>query len=94
MADIGEVLPLIGHSGFFVQETEMNWDRIEGNWKQFKGKIKEEWGKLTDDELDVIAGKRDKVAGKIQERYGLSKDEAEKQLAAFEARHRDWDARL
>ena len=69
----------------------MNWDRIEGNWKQFKGKVKEEWGKLTDDELDVIAGKRDRIAGKIQERYGVSKDVAEKQLADFEYRHRDWD---
>ena len=58
----------------------MNWDRIEGNWKQFKGSAKEQWGKLTDDQLDVIAGKRENLAGKIQESYGISKDEAEKQL--------------
>lgn len=58
----------------------MNWDRIEGNWKQLKGSAKERWGKLTDDQLDVIAGKRDNLAGRIQETYGLSKDEAEKQL--------------
>jgi len=61
----------------------MNWDRIEGNWKQFKGNVKVQWGKLTDDQLDVIAGKRDNLAGKIQETYGISKDEAEKQLAAW-----------
>src|SRR5688572_24874782 len=85
----GGIAPRHRQTCCYSQEASMNWDRIEGNWKQFKGKIKEEWGKLTDDELDVIAGKRDKVAGKIQERYGLSKDEAEKQLAAFEARHRD-----
>ena len=58
----------------------MNWDRIEGNWKQLKGSVKERWGKRTDDQLDVIAGKRDNLAGRIQETYGLSKDEAEKQL--------------
>lgn len=58
----------------------MNWDRIEGNWMQLKGKAKQQWGKLTDDDLDVIAGKRDVLAGKIQECYGITKDEAEKQL--------------
>jgi uncharacterized protein YjbJ (UPF0337 family) len=62
----------------------MNWDRIEGNWKQAKGTVKEKWGKLTDDQLDVIAGKRDLLAGKIQEAYGISKEDAEKQLAEWQ----------
>ncbi len=58
----------------------MNWDRIEGNWKQVSGRAKSQWGKLTDDELDVVAGKRDQLSGIIQERYGIAKDEAEKQM--------------
>lgn len=58
----------------------MNWDRIQGNWKQFKGKAKEQWGKLTDDDLDVVAGKRDQLVGRIQERYGIAKDVAERQI--------------
>jgi len=62
----------------------MNWDRIEGNWKQFKGNAKQQWGKLSDDQLDVIAGKRDNLAGTIQEAYGISKDETEKQLIAWQ----------
>jgi len=62
----------------------MNWDRIEGNWKQFKGSALQQWGKLTDDQLDVIAGKRDLLLGRIQELYGISKDETEKQLADWE----------
>lgn len=65
----------------------MNEDRIEGNWTQFKGKVKEQWGKLTDDDLDIIAGKRDQLLGRIQERHGIAKDEAEKQLAAFQERN-------
>ena len=64
----------------------MNQDIFEGNWKQFKGKVKEQWGKLTDDDLDVISGKRDQLVGRIQERYGVARDEAEKQLKAFETR--------
>lgn len=62
----------------------MNWDTIEGNWKQWKGTIREKWGKLTNDELDVIAGKRDRLTGKIQEKYGIAKDEVEKQLNEFQ----------
>lgn len=62
----------------------MNWDRIEGNWKQFKGNVKQQWGHLTDDQLDVIAGKRDQLAGKIQEIYGVTKGQAQKQLSDWQ----------
>lgn len=62
----------------------MNWDIVKGNWNQFRGKVKSQWGKLTDDQLDVIDGRRIELAGRIQEAYGLSKDDVEKQIAAFE----------
>jgi uncharacterized protein YjbJ (UPF0337 family) len=62
----------------------MNWDRIEGQWKQVMGRAKAQWGDLTDDDLDVVAGRRDQLAGKLQERYGLAKEEAEKQVAQWE----------
>ena len=69
----------------------MNWDQIEGNWKQVWGKAKEQWGKLTDDDFDVVAGKRDQLVGKIQERYGVAKDEAERQISEWERNARsDW----
>ena len=58
----------------------MNWDIVEGKWTQFKGDVKKQWGKLTDDELDVIAGNREKLVGKIQESYGVSRDNADKQV--------------
>ena len=61
----------------------MNWDRIEGNWKQLSGKVRQQCGKLTDDDLDVIDGRREELAGRIQEVYGVSKDEAEKQIDRF-----------
>ena len=58
----------------------MNWDQIKGSWKQVSGKFKEKWGNLTDDDLNVIGGKRDQLEGKIQERYGIQKDAARKQI--------------
>jgi uncharacterized protein YjbJ (UPF0337 family) len=64
----------------------MNNDILAGNWKQFKGNILEQWGKLTDDDLDVAAGRRDQIVGKLQERYGIAKDEAERQIKEFENR--------
>jgi uncharacterized protein YjbJ (UPF0337 family) len=57
--------------------------------KQFKG-LKEQWGKLTDDQLDTIAGKRDQLAGRIEETYGITKDQAELQVRAFEETHKDY----
>jgi uncharacterized protein YjbJ (UPF0337 family) len=57
----------------------MNWDQIEGKWTQMKGSVKQKWGKLTDDDLKVIAGSRDKLVGRIQERYGIKKEEAQRQ---------------
>ncbi|HEY7884803.1 MAG TPA: CsbD family protein [Cellvibrionaceae bacterium] len=62
----------------------MNRDIIEGNWKEAKGKVKQQWGKLTDDQLDVIDGKREQLAGEIQKAYGVTRDEAEKQVKQFE----------
>ena len=61
----------------------MNQDQIQGNWLQFKGKVKEQWGKLTDDDLDVIAGKRDQLLGRIQERHGVTREEAEEQVTTW-----------
>jgi uncharacterized protein YjbJ (UPF0337 family) len=63
-----------------IKEDDMNWDRIEGNWKQLTGKAKEQWGKLTEDDLKVIAGKQDQLVGRIQERYGIAKDEAQREV--------------
>ena len=62
----------------------MNADTFKGNWKQLKGTVKEQWGRLTDDDLDRIEGRRERLAGKIQERYGVTKDEAEAQLERWE----------
>lgn len=61
----------------------MNWDIIEGKWNQVKGSVKEKWGDLTDDDLAEMNGKREKLQGKLQEKYGWTKEEAERQLDDF-----------
>lgn len=58
----------------------MNWDQIKGNWKRFKGNVRERWGKLTDDDLTVAEGNREQLEGRIQERYGITKEEAKREV--------------
>jgi uncharacterized protein YjbJ (UPF0337 family) len=61
----------------------MNKDIAKGNFTQLKGQIKKQWGKLTDDEIDQMEGHAEILAGKLQERYGLEKDDAERQARDF-----------
>lgn len=64
----------------------MNKDQWQGKWKQLTGQVKKQWGQLTDDDLDQIDGNRDRLEGKIQERYGIAREEAKKQVDEFERR--------
>ena len=61
----------------------MNWDRVEGDWRQLKGKVKEQWGKLTDDQIDQVAGRRDQLVGLVQEKYGIERDAAERDVDSW-----------
>jgi len=63
----------------------MNQDRIAGQWKQLSGKLKEQWGKLTDDDLKQGEGNTEYLVGKLQERYGIAKDMAAKQVQEFQS---------
>ena len=69
----------------------MNENILEGKWKQLRGSIRERWGEITDDELDQIAGKRDKLAGLLQERYGYTQMEVDKQIDDFLS---EWDEKV
>ena len=61
----------------------MNWEQVRGKWKQYSGKFREKWGKLTDSDLEVIHGRREQLVGKIQERYGIARQEAERQVNEY-----------
>ena len=61
----------------------MNWDQIEGKWRQFKGLVRQRWGRLTESDLDVIGGRKDVLVGKVQERYGIAKETAQRQVQAW-----------
>ncbi len=61
----------------------MNRDQLKGKWKQFTGDAKSKWGKLTDDDLTRAEGDTQKLVGIVQERYGIAREEAEKQVDSW-----------
>ena len=65
----------------------MNWDIVKGNWLQLKGKAREQWGMLTDDDWDRAAGEKDQLLGRLQERYGWTREQAEREIDAWADRH-------
>jgi uncharacterized protein YjbJ (UPF0337 family) len=74
-----------------ILEIDMNSDTLKGQWNQLKGGIKKQWADLTDDDLLAIEGSRDKLIGKLQERYGHSRDAAEREVRVYSDRNQiDW----
>ena len=61
----------------------MNRDTIQGDWEQLKGHVQKQWGKLTDNDLDIAEGNRKILVGRIQERYGKTKEAAEREVEDF-----------
>lgn len=71
----------------------MNSDQFEGKWKQLKGSVKQRWGKLTDDDVTALTGKKDELVGKLQERYGITREQATKEADEWaRASNSDLDA--
>ena len=67
----------------------MNPDELKEKWNQIKSKLREKWAKLTDDDWTQLQRKKEKLVGKIQERYGVAKEQAEKELRDFFNKDKD-----
>ena len=61
----------------------MNSDILKGKWNELKGNVKSSFGKLTDDDMLTIEGDSNKAAGLIQQRYGYTREEAERKWNEF-----------
>jgi uncharacterized protein YjbJ (UPF0337 family) len=65
----------------------MNEDTLKGQWLQIKGNVRERWGKLTNDDMDQIQGGAEQLIGKVQERYGIAKDAAKREVDEWLKKH-------
>lgn len=61
----------------------MNKNITIGKLRELKGKFKQQWGNLTDDDITKLEGKEDQLIGLLQQKYGFSKDRAEKDIERF-----------
>ena len=52
--------------------------------ERFQAEIKRYWGKLTDSEVRLYNGRRNMFFDKVAEKYGLSREEAQRCLADIE----------
>jgi uncharacterized protein YjbJ (UPF0337 family) len=59
-------------------------ERIEGDWNGLRARARHEWARLTDEHLDEIDGRRDRLKQRVRDAYGVTDDEADKQVATWE----------
>jgi uncharacterized protein YjbJ (UPF0337 family) len=62
------------------KEHTMDWNELKGSWKQMKGTVRQKWAKLTDDDVEYVGGSSERLLGKVQERYGMAKDAAKREI--------------
>jgi uncharacterized protein YjbJ (UPF0337 family) len=65
----------------------MDWNYVKASWQQFRSEVHANWGRLTPVHLDIIAGRRACLSNEIEEAYGVTSEEAERQIKSFEARN-------
>jgi uncharacterized protein YjbJ (UPF0337 family) len=70
-----------------LKERIVDWSLVEASWQRFRDEVHANWGRLTSAHLDLIAGSRARLASKIEEAYGVTSNEAERQIKSFEARN-------
>lgn len=61
----------------------MNWQQFKGDWNVARGRLREQWGRLTDDDLDQIERRREHLLGRVQQRYGMTREEAERAVDSW-----------
>ena len=66
----------------------MNQDTLKGEWMQLKGRARKQWGKLTNDDIASIKGDREVLLGRLQERYGNTREEVEREFEDWSVKPR------
>lgn len=67
----------------------MNWNLMQGNWTYISARAQQRWGRLTDSDVQTVSNQRERLLDRIQMRYGVQKEEAERQVLNWERRVTD-----
>lgn len=60
---------------------------LKNDWNRLKHEAQREWGRLTEEDLDLIGGERTRLVGTVQRRYGVDRENAERQVRDWKGRH-------
>jgi uncharacterized protein YjbJ (UPF0337 family) len=63
----------------------VTWERIEREWGRFKHAAKRRWDRLGEQQLCAVKGRRYVLAARIKDAYGITLEEAERQIAEWQA---------
>lgn len=61
----------------------MNKELLESQWVQAKDYIRSKWDHITDEDIRQINGRYDQLVAKLQQRYGMTREEAEDEIRRF-----------
>ena len=61
----------------------MKWNDIEDHWPDLRQRARRHWFHLTQADVEDISGAREELVERVQERYGFSRAEAEKEVDAW-----------
>ena len=67
-------------------------DIFAGQWRQMRGTLRTWWGKITDDDWERISGQKDRLLGFLQEKYGYTKDMAQREAERYFREYRSGDS--
>ena len=68
------------------QARGVDWIAASAEWHRFKHAVRAEWKNLTNAQLDAVSGVRARLGEQICFSYGVTAEEAERQICYFEAR--------
>jgi uncharacterized protein YjbJ (UPF0337 family) len=63
----------------------MDWKEVERDWSQYRDRVQDRWSELTVEELDQIGGSYDRLVSTLQDKYGITQEQAELELKEFQS---------
>ena len=68
-----------------AQVDAVDWRTIQARWDEYRHAARRRWAKLSEQELHGTRGNRAYLAKRVQEAYWVTREEAERQVAAWQA---------
>jgi uncharacterized protein YjbJ (UPF0337 family) len=67
----------------------VNKEIMQDRWSQMRAEAQQRWNKLTDEDFENVTGQVDKLAETVGERYGYSREQAQKEVDRFMHKYGD-----